>query len=409
MNALLHITPRSGEWCKEIFPGRSPGELQLAGKSFVRHTIDLLSQFSISEFFLSDSVFQGSLPKTLGDGEYWSIQLNFFTGVQASTPAELLDLHTEIPRDDLFILWGTVLPDVAKHEELLRDLQPVGDVGETFPDGIYLLRGGVLHRCAVPLLRMDSLKNYFDLNFRLLENPAPYILPGYTSEPGLHLGQNIMIMPGSEIQKPVLIKDNCHLGLALRLREGVIIGSEVLIDDYTCVRRSIILDHTYLGRSMLFENKIVDGKRVIDVPTCTWVNLEDRIMVSDSRVDRLSRYRVAEYLLAAFFAVVDLPGWLIARPFKRWLNRRPYFQLLFRVYPKYWRVLEGRARLVRCHLNDSDYAFRFADFYPLYDSEETRELADEYYCRHLSLKRMLNVVLLSRWKYIFPRKGGAAA
>ena len=408
MNACLYIGPAADAWCKEVFPGRSPGELHIAGKSFVRHAVDFLSQLAVTELFISDCALRTRPDHTLGKGEYWSIQLKFVDAVPVATPAELPERHPEIPRDDLLVFWGTVLPDVAKPADLFDDLQPV-DAAETgSPDGIYLVRGGALYRCRVPLLRMDSLKNYFDLNFRLLENPGPYILPGYTSEPGLHLGQNITIMPGGDIQKPILVQANCCLGLCLHCKEGVIIGTEVLVDDHTRLQHSIILDHTYLGRNMFFENKIVDRKRVIDVVTGTWVDLEDRVMVRDSRVDHLSRYRVMEYLLTAILAVVDLPLWLVARPFKRWTDRLPYFQLLFRVYPKYWLVLEGRARLVRCHPNDPDYAFRFADFYPLYNTEELRELADDYYCTHPSLKRMLNVVLLSRWKYLFPR-GGAAA
>ena len=408
MNAFLYIGPAAGTWCKEVFPGRSPGELHLAGKSFVRHAVDFLSQLAVAEVFLLDNTFQGPAPRSLGAGEYWSLRLTFVTAVPVTTPRELPEKFPEIPRDDLLVFWGAALPDVTKPADLFDDLRAVDAAETEFPDGVYLFRGGALYRCRVPLLRVDSLKSYFDLNFRLLENPGPYILPGYTSEPGLHLGQNITLMPGSDIQTPLLVKDNCCLGLCLHCNDGVIIGTEVLVDDHTRLQHSIILDHTYLGRNMVFENKIVDRKRVIDVVTGTWVDLEDRVMVRDSRVDRLSRYRVVEYLLTAILAVVDLPIWLAARPFKRWAGRLPYFQLLFRVYPKYWLVLEGRARLVRCHPNDPDYAFRFADFYPLYNTEELRELADDYYCTHPSLKRMLNVVLLSRWKYIFPR-GGAAA
>jgi len=405
MNACLHIGPRSGEWCKELFPRRSPGELRLAGKSFIRHAVDFLSQLDIGEIFMLDCLFRGSPPHTLGEGEYWSLHLNFLTGDPAATPAELPDRHPEIPRDELLVFWGTALPDVEKPADLLRDLQPVDAADAELPDGVYLLRGGKLYRCAVPLLRIDSLQSYFDLNFRLLEKPGPYILPGYNSEPGLHLGQNITIMPGGEIRQPVLVQDNCLLGLGVHLLEDTIVGNEVLIDDHTRVRRSVILDHTYIGRNMYLENKIVAGKRVIDVAAGSWVDLEDGALTRDSRVDRLSSYRVVEYLLTALLAIIDLPGYLIFRPFKRWLNRKPFFQFMFRAYPKYWRVLEGRARLVRCHANDPDYVFRFADFYPLYKGEEVREVADDYFFTHRSLKKMVNVVLLSRWKYLFPRGG----
>ena len=53
MKACLYIGGRGNEWILEMLPGKSPGELPIAGKSWSRHAIDLCSQLDVSEVYLS--------------------------------------------------------------------------------------------------------------------------------------------------------------------------------------------------------------------------------------------------------------------------------------------------------------------------------------------------------------------
>jgi len=405
MRACLYIGYHGNEWIWDMFPGRSPGELPLAGKSWTRHAIDICSQLEAREAFVADAFFHDDLQQRLGDGSYWSFdKLQAFKCETVSSPRELIAKHAELRSDeDLLFFWGQVLPDVADVDGILRELLPVeenGD-GDALPDGIYLLRDGVLNRCDVPLLRMDTIKNYFELNLRLLKAPGIYNLPGYSSEQGFGIGQNVIMMPNCRIDLPVIILDDSYLGRSVRLAGEVVIGKNVLIENYSVIKRSVIFDNTFIGRSTEFVDKIVCGNRIIDAFSGAYVDVEDAFLAGNSRFRRFDRYRIGEFVIALALTIGLAPLYLLARPFKKRLDALPFFRLLLRSYPKCLPVLAGKADLIRSGVSDREWAFRFADQWVVQHDEHYKDMADVYFRQHRSLRLVLSVVIQSFVKRLF--------
>ena len=75
MKACFYIGPGINEWFREFFPGKNPGELQIAGKSWCRHMVDQCSSLKITDVYIADCYYQDELLNRLGDGNYWSLQL----------------------------------------------------------------------------------------------------------------------------------------------------------------------------------------------------------------------------------------------------------------------------------------------------------------------------------------------
>ena len=290
------------------------------------------------------------------------------------------------------------MPDVR---EIVGHLEAAEPVPEVLPDGIYLLRDGRLFRCACPLFRLDSLKHYFDLNFRLLAHPGIYNLPGYATVDGCSIGMDVVIMLNCELEPPVLISDNVCLERGVMLHNGVIIGKDVLVDENSELEHSIILKHTYVGKNMCFRNKIVDGSRVIDVENATLVELTDRFLAGSTREPGVSRYGLAERVIAlGLVTMLGLP-YLLRVLFGRILDRTAFFRFLRRVYPKCFPVLAGRAHLVRYGQSDQNYAFRYSDMWPLHQDEERKEMDDIYFYYHRTVENIVKVVFRSLVKRLF--------
>lgn len=375
--------------------------MTIAGKSWCRHMVDQCSRLNASDVYIVDCFYRVDLPRRMGNGDYWSLSLHYISGVPCGQPEDLLQHYREIPRDDdLLFVWGQVMPDVPDMHQLLNNLREVKEMPEVLPEGIWLYRGGKYYECVCPLLRIHTLQDYFDLNFRLLKKPGIYNLPGYSNNEGCVFGMDVMILPECELEKPVLILDNVRLERGVSLCREVIVGRNVLINEGTRLEHTIVMDHTCIGRHMDFRDKIIDRVRVIDVPSGVCVDLNDDALTGSSLNRGINRYTLAEYLLALLICFGGLPLFLLSLPFRKWLNKLAFFYFMSQVYPKCWLVLAGRANLVRFGRNDREYAFRYSDQWVLHRDEHQKFADDVYFYHNRSIHNILRTVVVSMLKRI---------
>ena len=419
MNACLYVGYQGNEWIWEIFPGKSPAEMPIVGKSWARHAVDLCSLLKVPDVYIADAFFYPDLTKRLGDGSFWSTKLHHLPCTDAPNPTRLFEEYVDyaddenIPDDeDLLIFWGQVLPDIPDIEKLFDELEAVEfSPDEALPNGIYLRKNGRFFRCVSPLHRMDTPKSYFDLNLRILNHPGIYNLPGFSEEKGFCIGANVITLPGCDLTPPLVIQDNSALGRSSVLEGNVIIGSQVLVDDYTRIKRAVILNNTYIGRSMQIEDKIISERTVIDVNTGAYVELSDDFLLGHTRRRKIDRFVVTEFIVALLLLILLLPSWLLALPLRKWLSKLPFFKYVLKTYPKLPRVLAGRASLVRNGLRDDNYVFRFSDQWIRVHDESYRNFADVYFSTHRTVRYTLAVVIASLVKRFFtlsePKRGGA--
>ena len=403
MKACLYIGAARNEWARKFFPEKSPGELPVAGKSWVNHAVDICSRLEATDVYVADCFFRDELARRLGGGALWSLKIHCLASSPCAAPEELLRQHAEKIEDpdDMLIFWGLVLPDVKTPDEILQKLELVEKSSGALPDGIYLLRGGRLFACRCPLFRLDSLKSYFDLNFRFLDDPGIYNLPGYSTLNGCSIGMNVLIKLDCELERPVILQDNVCLERGAVLHNGVIVGREVLVDEGAELDHALVLNHTYIGRKMLMRDKIVDGSRVIDVNTGAMEELEDEYLVGSTRRDPVDLCRVTAWLTALFIVVVTFPCYLLTLILPFLASKLAFFHLLHRVYPKCFRVLWGGGHLVRYGQGDRNYAFRYSDMWMLHQDRHLQELDDIYFYYRRSASLIVKVALVSLFKRLF--------
>ena len=416
MRAYLYPGNTDFSKIREFFPDFGPGEMPVAGKPLCRHLVDLCGTLKVSEVFVADRFLNPKLAESLGNGAYWSFRLHYLNSEPLHSLDQLMQVREKFPaegekekkdvaaapvagEEDALLFWGLFLPDIRNEEELFLRLEEITDRDRTEPEtGVYLYRGGKYFRCRVPLLKCDTLKNYFDINFRLLQNAGVYSLPSYSLQHNYGIGRNVAILPRSEVKTPVLILNDVLISRGVSVTDGAIIGQFVFIDENTSIRHSIVLNNTYLGRNMVIRDKIVTGRRVLDPQSESYVDLDDSFLADDFTMQgtRHLLFMYMERLFALFLAIVELPVYLLVLIFWKFIRNIPFPKFFRSVYPRFWLAAVGKLQLVRFG-NDDNYVFRYSDlWWPLEKSEYEKNMGDVFYYHHRNLARMAAVPLGSQ-------------
>lgn len=261
MNALI-VSTRPAPWIRCYFPEFSEFSLLLADKPLVEHQLDWCVRKGVVSVRVLDAAYDAQLAARLGDGSRWGLELSY-EHISATADAERV---------------------VAENAEFLGT------------DAALVIHGQELEYDG-KICRIDSIRDYFELNFRLIDHPCECVLPGYYSEQGVNLGMNVQIRIGSKVNPPVLLDDNCRIDHNCWLNGEVIVGEGSILDRGARLHRAIVYPQTYIARDVELENKIVVGTRVIDPMTGGCVNLAGDVLSADLRSHgRGFIYRIGRFL-----------------------------------------------------------------------------------------------------------------
>ena len=381
MNALIFPYTRGFGWCEEFFPERSLCSLPAAGKPLAEYLLDFCSLLNVSRAVVQDYCFDSAYrERLLQKSAGWPLELTYAGASLCPDVIQLAKRNAELfTEDGLLIFRGALLPMPEKPSGLLELLEacPPGECDE---DGIYLYRpGGELRRYTGPVWRIAGLKDYYELNFRLLKSPGCYSLPGYSAENGVHAGIDAAIKPKCRIEAPVMLGDHICLERGCILKNGVVVGDGSLIDAGTVLDHTIVLDNTFVGMNMDFHDKIVSGGRIIDVAGNTYVDQKDVGISSGMRFSQPFDFcTLLERLLMLLFAAAGLVPWLLLR--KSGLRRK----LSLDRYPRVWDALLHGGRLIRRSPQDRHYVLCASEGYGNALTPEQKRIDDLYYRHHIT-------------------------
>lgn len=395
MRAILSPYSSEDGWQAEFFQEKSLCALPIAGKPYAEHLIDLCSLMGVDGVLIRDYNYDLEFGKEVMAGHRWPLEVNYQGAALSRSAMKMNAQHKAfLGGDDVVILNGSILPMPSSAHELLNDMEPMED--DTLGDGVYLLRKGKLWRSKAPVKVLHSVKDYFDINFELMETPGVYVLPGYSAENSVYMGMNVAIMSEVDIKPPVMLCDDCCVEYGCKLSDGVIVGRNVMIDRETDVRHSVIVDHTYVGMKMELKNKIVASGRIIDPYTEVFLDMEDLGIAADIRhYERWDWLLVFEYMLACVLAVAYAVPFLLYLPFSHWLKDRLWtYKLSLDRYPKILLTLVGKGRLIKSQSAPQlPYAFCSSDLFSLLRASWQQKLDDTYYEHHRSMYLICKIII----------------
>ncbi len=399
MNALIAPYSSNFEWCDEFFPQQSLCSLPLAGKPFLTHILDLCSLLKIERARILDYAREAGLAQLLQErAEYWEMELNYEGESLSPSLEKLLHRHYGYldSAEGTLIFRGEFIPRCQDPSEIFSEFVTCDDPAHA-EDGLYFWKDGVLLKSTIPIEPVTSLKSYFELNFTLLKEPLWCNLPGYGNEPGVFIGMDVAIKQNCTIQTPVMLGDSICIERDCVLKNGVIIGDSAVIDYATTLNHTLVMNRTFVGSHTEFTDMIIDGERIINVNASVYIDQYD---VSISSVIRnLHGFKlctVFEYILLVFLAIVGLPGYIIALLFGSEFRRSVCWKWLsLDRYPKIWRALLHRGRLIRRNNHDTYYVLCASEGFGTPMTPEQQSIDDLYYNHHCSIAMILHIAIRS--------------
>ncbi|MBQ6472902.1 MAG: hypothetical protein IJJ33_13040 [Victivallales bacterium] len=232
------------DWVPKAMPGISPMELPIAGKRYIDYAIEYAEKKGYEMVEVLDWCFSERLAAEFEDLAGSSIPVFYQKGVG------------ERPR---------TVDDLARQSSPLTQ-----DLGEniTVSWGLELAN-----------LHIRSITDWYRANMAILymaeKNGSLLTLPGYSDEGGIYRGSNVVIEQGCELKRPVLLQDNVWCAKNTLLDGFCIVGRESFISESVRLKRAVIGDDTFIGFGLDLVDKMVFGKRVIDVRTETWVDIDE--------------------------------------------------------------------------------------------------------------------------------------
>ena len=344
MTFLIVPAPDGHAWTEALFPDQSPLHLGVVAKSWAEHLLDFCQTQGATAVKILDNFYDEALAHSLRlRGVRWGLRLAYEGAGPFASEADVLRRNRAFIADDgdVRVLWGPVFP----------------------------YRGD--------WVRIDSLAAWFDLNFRVLADPADRTLPGYSSEPGVSIGENVVIRTHADVKSPVALGDNAYVGDGATLAGDVIVGNGTYIERDCSLRRTVVFSHCYLGRGLAFENKVVCGARVIDVQTGAFVDLDEPGLSTRFRHwGGVRLVDVWEWCLALVLSVALLPPVVLL-----WSVRRSTwaYRLSVTRYSAVLRAVFLRGRLIRQSAADGACAFCASEALSVRRTDEERRLDDIWY------------------------------
>ncbi len=360
------LVPRAQEksWQSECFPRYGISDLPVAGKAFIEYQLDALSQLGVTSVLVLDYDYEVTLAEHLAGGgrQRW--------------PFALAYQGAGLFRDE---------DDVRRRHAAF--------IGEDAEETLVVI--GMRFPIEGEWVEIDSLKSYYDLNFKVLSNADRYTLPGYSSEKGIHLGMNVMIKTGHPIEPPLFLGDNVRIEFGVHLMGNVIVGRGSSVDSGAILRRAIVFPNTYVGRMIELDGKIVAGSRVLDPESGIFVDLDDVGLSSEQYLTKKSDWlRIVEAFLALLLIVLLTPIYLVWWPFSRLFGSGLWsYRFSMDRYPRLWRVLLGRARLIKFGNTCREWVFRASDGMTFGTvTEETAEIEDAWFVHNRTLRIVFGIV-----------------
>ena len=267
-NILFVPAIRELEWVQDILPGTSPAELSVGGRRVIEYALESAHKFEVMFTEVLDWRFSERLADYFADPTRTGYPVFYVRG-EGPMPTGLKGIEgyssplTSHIDDGLVVVWGVALPMNGTKDVSLEPVSDV-DLADT-PAGVYRREGGRWMRILPRGFVVDSIKAWHSLNFQVLRQPENFTLPGYSTEPNVHLGRNVVLEHGTEVKPPVLLQDNTWFARNVRL------DGDVIVNSY----RTIVGRDTFIGAGLDLDGKIVAGRRVIDPETGTWVDLEE--------------------------------------------------------------------------------------------------------------------------------------
>jgi len=132
---------------------------------------------------------------------------------------------------------------------------------------------------------------------------------GQEIAPGIWSGHHTVVHPSAKLHPPLFIGEDCRIGSASELGPESILGSHTVVDEGATIAQSTVLHHTYVGRLVNVQARVVAQNLIIDRATEALLPITDPFLldkVMAKNTPNLLRH-LAERIFAGLLLLLLLP------------------------------------------------------------------------------------------------------
>lgn len=329
MNCLIVCRETETSWYREYFRG-CPYLLKICNKPLLEYFIDFCALLKADEIRIVMDESDGQIEKYFDDGSRWGRSISYSLIKKSDSLDTIIKKNRSFCSNQKLLVFDGYFFIFYNKEVGLSQLLPANQSESSFAEGrcgIFLSpKGGEnVERVINPIVpgnghirfcELKSIKDYYEIGQDILTNMTDdYVLPGYSNQPGVHIGQNVEICKNVTINEPVMLGNNVTLKPGSIIGPGTIIGDQVLVDAGTSVVSSVILDSTYLGTELTIHDKVVSANLLISPVDGESVSFEDAFLLSQLETNLVGKiFRQLVHGLGAFIlALLQLFPYALCR------------------------------------------------------------------------------------------------
>jgi len=332
MKCLIYCREQNTEWVRHYLSDAEAYMLHIGNKPLLEFFIEFCVLNDIKNILIVRKSDSNEIEDYLGNGSKWDINLEYAGLEEDLELEEVIGANKDLSGEEGLLVFNGFFFLQYKKSHLTKNFLPRNASWQNLNasgQGLLFLKSPASYKAGKKLKHfagknfmasklLDSIRDYFDLNMDMVTGGARnYIMPGYNSESGVFIGQNVEIMYGCDIIKPIILGDNVELKRRAEIGPGAIIGSDTLVDGNTSVCNSVVYCNSYIGSKLEINNKIIYKRRVIDPFTGDMIHIVDDFLLAEVRNDLITSVvsRIIEVILLVFLFCLQLPFFLVLRPF----------------------------------------------------------------------------------------------
>ncbi len=329
MKALIYCKSANTDWVTKNFNSHSPYMLQVVNKPLLEYYIDFCSLKKVKEIRIVAANDDGSISRYFGDGGKWGIDISYSLAKDEDT---IKNVYTKnkgfCKQGELVVIEGFGFIDYNKAVEdypffeenssaCLRDenfavYYITEEQAETKIDWDAIPE---IQNAGFDVTEIKEIRTFYDLSRDIIGNKSDhFVLPGYSNEKDVFIGQNVEIAKSCRIEKPVMIGSNVQLKNSVSIGKNTIIGDNVIVDSDATLSGSIIYGKSYVGRAVEIINKIVYKNCLISPDTGDAIEIVDSFLTSkldEGPALRALRFTVHYTAVILMIIVMIIPTFIV--------------------------------------------------------------------------------------------------
>ncbi len=295
MKALIYCKSGKIDWIAKNFGDESSYLLQIVNKPMLEYYIDFCALKQVNEVRIVSTDDDGSVSRHFGDGSNWGLKISYGLAKEDDSIGSVYLKNKGFCKDTgLLVIEGFGFIDYDKSVEDYPFFESgvSSCVRGTMLNVFYVYREDAEAGIDWPAMEehsnpgfgvtdIECVNDYYELCCDIITNKSnKFVLPGYSSEKSVFIGQNVEIAKSCRIERPVMIGNNVQLKNSASIGINTIIGNNVIIDSDATISGSIIYGNSYVGSGVEIINKIVYKNYLISPDTGDAIEIVDSFLTS---------------------------------------------------------------------------------------------------------------------------------